>query len=205
VAAVVMVGASVSRAERTALLAVVGGLALVGLSGSPEAATPWGSGGQLLLVAGSVALVLLTLAVGRLGGTAGSAVLGGIAGLAFGVVATAARALSALTGGGPAELVGYLLRSPASYAVLVAAPLALITYATALQRGSVVQATAPLVVGETVLPAVLGLAFLGDHARPGWAPAAGVGFVVAVGAALVLSRFGEVEAPVEASGPAGDG
>ena len=52
-----------------------------------------------------------------------------------------------------------------------------------------------LVVGETVLPAAVGLTMLGDHARPGWGLVAAAGFVLAVGAALLLSRFGEVSIP----------
>jgi hypothetical protein len=59
----------------------------------------------------------------------------------------------------------------------------------------VVQATAPLVVGETALPALIGLTLLGDHPRPGWSAAATAGFVLSVGAALALSRFGEVSTP----------
>ena len=96
--------------------------------------------------------------------------LGTVGGLAFGVVAVAARVLSGAVGrGGLADDVHVLVGAPAFYAVLVASPLALVAYATALQRGTVVQATSPLVVGETVLPAVAGLVLLGDHARPGWA------------------------------------
>jgi hypothetical protein len=53
-----------------------------------------------------------------------------------------------------------------------------------------------LVVGKTVLPALVGLILLGDHARPGWGVAATAGFLLAVGAALLLSRFGEVSAPL---------
>jgi hypothetical protein len=120
-------------------------------------------------------------------------VLGSVAGLAFGVVAVGARALSfSMTDGGLVVRIQTLVDAPASYALVVAAPVALMTYATALQRGSVVEATAPLVVGETVLPAIVGLTLLGDHARPGWGVAGGAGFVLAVGAALLLSRFGEV-------------
>ena len=45
---------------------------------------------------------------------------------------------------------------------------AILTYSIALQRGSVTEATAPLVVGETVAPALVGLLLLGDQTRPGW-------------------------------------
>ena len=40
-------------------------------------------------------------------------------------------------------------------------------YSTALQRGTVTQATAPLVVGETVVPAIVGVVMLGDVPRGG--------------------------------------
>ena len=76
---------------------------------------------------------------------------------------------------------------------MVAGGVALLSYSIALQRGSVTQATAPLVVGETVAPAIVGLLLLGDHPRAGWEVAAVVGFVLAVGGALALSRHGEVE------------
>ena len=70
---------------------------------------------------------------------------------------------------------------------------ALLTYATALQRGSVTQATAPLVVGETVGPAAVGVFMLGDESRPGWGWVAAVGFVLAVAGAVSLSRHGDLE------------
>jgi hypothetical protein len=119
------------------------------------------------------------------------------------VVAVAARGLSAsATGHGVGGDLRALAGSPATYAVLLAAPLALVAYAIALQRGTVVQATAPLVVGETVLPALVGLLVLGDHPRPGWGAPAVVGFALAVGASILLSRFGEVDAAEVAAGEA---
>ena len=51
----------------------------------------------------------------------------------------------------------------------------MLTYSIALQRGTVTQATAPLVVGETVAPALVGLLLLGDQpgragaGSPSWA------------------------------------
>jgi hypothetical protein len=48
-----------------------------------------------------------------------------------------------------------------------------------------------VVVGETAIPAVVGILVLGDHTRPGFAPVAVLGFLLAVAGALALSRFGE--------------
>ena len=201
VVAALFLGTRLRTVERAALAGVVLGLALVSLSAAPESARAPGRGVEWLVLAAAVALALVAFPAGRLAGTRGAAVLGGVAGLAFGVVAVGARSLSSSTT--PGHLVPplrVLAESPSSYALLVAAPLALATYATALQRGSVVQATAPLVVGETVLPALVGVVLLGDHARPGWGLVAVAGFTLAVGAALALSGFGEVSTPVPGAG-----
>jgi hypothetical protein len=40
-------------------------------------------------------------------------------------------------------------------------------------------------------PAVIGVLFLGDTTRPGLAPVAVIGFVIAVASAVMLARFGE--------------
>lgn len=185
-------------ATRAALVLVVAGLGLVSLSAAPETATEparvleW----LLLVLAGLLVLACVPLASAPAGRSAGA--LGAVAGLAFGVVAVSARLLWArTTHGSLGSISGQLLVSPASYALLGAAPLGLAAYAIALQRGSVVQATAPLVVGETVLPAIVGIALLGDHPRPGWTAPAVAGLVLATAAAVMLSRFGEV-APVPA-------
>ena len=58
--------------------------------------------------------------------------------------------------------------------------------------------TAALVVGETTVPALVGLILLGDTTRRGFAPLGVTGFVLAVGGALALSRYGEL---VEAKPP----
>jgi hypothetical protein len=132
-----------------------------------------------------VLLAGVGFAAGRLADPARSAVLGLVAGLAFGVVALAARVLNDLSVGG-------LVRDPASYAVAAGGVVAFLFYATGLQRGSVAVTTAALVMGETVVPAVVGVVLLGDSTRTGFAPVAVAGFVVALSGALALARFGQV-------------
>ena len=182
------------RLDQVGVVAVVIGLIMVGSSAAPESAghagplAHWG----VLVATGVLAVVAFPLA--KIEGPAGSAVLGAVAGLAFGATSVAARMIAS-----PLSLRG-VLTDPASYSLIVAAAVALLTYPTALQRGSVTQATAPLVIMETVAPAVLGLAVLGDHPRPGWGWAAVVGFVLAVAGAIALSRHGELaEAALEES------
>jgi drug/metabolite transporter (DMT)-like permease len=184
------------------LAAVTGGLVLIGLSAAPESTVsvgrwlPWG-----VLVAAFL-LAALAPVLGRATGTRGAAGLGAVAGLAFGATAVAARLLPAsLSWHDPATSLRRLAGSPATYALVLAGAVALLAYSTALQRGSVTVATAPLVVGETVAPAAVGILLLGDHARPGWAGAAGLGFVLAVVGALAMARHGEVREHVDGQVP----
>ncbi|WP_232078915.1 hypothetical protein [Mycobacterium florentinum] len=70
-------------------------------------------------------------------------------------------------------------------------------FTSALQRGSVTTTVAAMVVGETIAPALVGVLWLGDTARPGWGWLVILGFVVAVGGTLVLARFGEAPTTAE--------
>jgi hypothetical protein len=65
-------------------------------------------------------------------------------------------------------------------------------YANGLHRGAVTVVTAAVVIGETLPPAAIGIAVLGDHTRAGLTPLAVAGFVVALLGAFGLTRFGEV-------------
>ena len=58
-------------------------------------------------------------------------------------------------------------------------------------------ATAAVVLAETLPPAVIGVAFLGDKTRPGLEPAALAGFVIAVVSAVMLARFGDADHAVK--------
>jgi drug/metabolite transporter (DMT)-like permease len=188
--------------EWVAVLAVCAGLAALGLSagaeGTPHVGWPfrWG------LIAATVVLALGGLAAARLlgpgrgpdrpdgsgaagGGQRRAVVLGFAGGLGFGIVAVSARIL-------PGFWPWQLVKDPAAYLVLVAGGLAFAFYTTALHGASVTAATAGMVVGETVLPAVVGVLALGDGTRPGFEVVAVGGFLLAVAGALALGRFGEV-------------
>lgn len=83
------------------------------------------------------------------------------------------------------------LANPALYALLLGGGAAFLLLTSALQRGSVTVATAGMVLGETIGPAVVGVVWLGDSTREGLAWLAVLGFAVAVVGALALARFGE--------------
>jgi drug/metabolite transporter (DMT)-like permease len=182
--AVPVLGVRLRRREWAAVVAVIAGLAMLAVSAGAEGRYVAGGGVRLALLGCVVLLGAIGFAAGRLHEPVRSAVLGLVAGFSFGVVALAARALTDLS---PAHLV----RDPASYAAVGGGLVAFLFYATGLQRGAVTVTTAAVVVGETILPAAVGVLLLGDRTRPGFAPLAVAGFGVALAGALTLARFGQ--------------
>jgi drug/metabolite transporter (DMT)-like permease len=189
----IMLSMPLTRTDKIGLTVVIGGLVLVGMSAAEDHAVDVNDAEQWGVLIVTAALGLLAIPAGRLSGVTGAATLGAIAGLAFGATSVAARML-------PGDLsldnifheLGDLLANPATYALIVAGAVAMMAYSTALQRGSVTQATAPLVVGETVAPALVGVIMLGDRPREGWEWVAAAGFLLAVGGALSLAGHGEI-------------
>jgi drug/metabolite transporter (DMT)-like permease len=173
------------RSDWIAVGLVCAGLAALGFSAGAEGATRTGVAFHGALVVAILLLAGIGWAAGRLREPAGSAVMGLVAGLGFGVVALAARALPSLTPAG-------LASDPATYALAIGGVFAFLCYARALQRGVVTAVTAAVVVGETLLPAIAGILFFGDHTRPGAMPIAVAGFAATLIGAARLARFGEI-------------
>lgn len=187
-----MLGVTLRSVEWIAVVVVCVGLGMLAASAGAEGADKVGIGFRIGLVIAVTVLALVAVIAGRLRGRLSVGILGAVAGLGFGVVALASRVLTSFA---PSTL----LTDLATYVIVAAGVLAMLCFATALQRGSVTAATAALTIGETVLPAFIGLALLGDESKPGLGPVAVAGFVAAIAGALVLARFGEVPAPAPAS------
>ncbi|HZX04747.1 hypothetical protein [Kribbella sp.] len=179
-----VLGVRLGRREWLAVGGVCVGLGLLGISAGSEGSPTVGNGFRLALGIAVVVLALARVSIRLVPARLHGPVLGLIAGLGFGVVAVSARII-------PSLAPTHLITEPAAYTAVAGGALAMLCYAAALQRGGVTTATAMLVVGETVFPALVGLLLLGDHARHGFAAVAGCGFVLAVAAALLLARFGE--------------
>ncbi|MDJ0464064.1 DMT family transporter [Streptomyces sp. H27-C3] len=185
-----VLGIPLSRTEWGAVAVVCAGLAMLGLSSGPEGTENGPSALPYALLGVACAVVVTGALAGRLRDPARSLVLGFGAGTGFGVVSVSVRLID-----DPAPEV--LFANPALYALLLGGGAAFLLFTSALQRGSVTTATAGLVIGETLGPAVVGVVWLGDRTREGLAWVAVLGFAVAVAGALALARFGA--APVAAA------
>ena len=157
-----MLSARLSPMEWTAVGVVCASLAMLGLAAGPEGSQrgPAGLGWALLVVVAAV--FIAGAAAGRLGDRSRALVLGLGAGGGFGVVEVAVRLIDPID---PTKAVFYA--NPAVYAVIAGGAAGFLLLTSALSRGSVTTAVAGMVVGETVGPALVGVAWLGDRTRRG--------------------------------------
>jgi drug/metabolite transporter (DMT)-like permease len=184
----VTLGARPSLPEWLALGVVTVGLVLLGLSAHTQRATVLGDTDRFLLVASVVAVgVVAFLVVRRRAGSTPQDgwLLGGMAGLLYGGAGIAARILR------HPRHPWDLLTDPAVWGLVSAGVLGLLIYAMALQRGRVTTVTSAVVVTETVVPAIVGVVFLGDRPGHGGTAMSALGFALCVAGALTLARYGE--------------
>ena len=172
--------------EWLAVGGVVLGVGMLGSSAGAHAAIGVSPQFKLALIVAVAGIAAAGIAASRLPRSVRTPVLGGVAGLGYGVLAVAARVL-------PGFSPHQLIRDPAAYALAAAGIVSFMFYATALEGGSVTVATAAVVLAETTPPAVVGVMFLGDQTRPGLGGVAVLGFSLAIVCAVALARFGETD------------
>jgi drug/metabolite transporter (DMT)-like permease len=195
IAAIPLLGARLAGREWAAVAAVCAGLVLLAVAAGSERVAPVSEAVNWWLLVASVVVGLLGLVVGQWKARMAPVALGFVAGLGFGVTALGARIITDLN-------IVSLLTNPAVYALGIGGFTAFLFYTTALQRYGVTTVTAAVIIGETLLPALVGVIVLGDRTRPGFIPVAIVGFVVAIAGAIMLARFGEPAHPAEAGAAA---
>jgi drug/metabolite transporter (DMT)-like permease len=162
-----------------AIVAVVAGLAMLVVAAGAVGEQEFDTGRTLALYVGVAVTLALALVAMQWRSPRGGVLLAVLGGIAYGGSPVATRALV-----DPAWEAQTLL--PALTIGLYGL-LGFWLYSVALARASVTAASAPLVLLQTVVPAVVGLAFFGDQVRAGWWPVACVGFVLSIAGALVLS------------------
>lgn len=163
------------RADWAAVGAIVLGLVLVSLgAGDPGP----GRSSPAFAVALWVGVAVLALA-GFSGRVVSAGALGTVAGLGY---AGSAIAVRGVTWPLDVPVVAAALAVPA-YGLL-----AFWLYSLALNKSAVANSSAPLVVGQTLVPAIVGIWLLGDAVREGWVAAVVVGMAFAVAGAVLLSR-----------------
>lgn len=182
--AVVVLGLRLQRREIVALVALGVGLVLLAISAKAEDAHPLPRAGEWALLAGVAGVFAFGIVSARSTHRRSGVSLAIGAGLGFAGLGIAARALVV-----PRPL-WRVVEEPLVWAVVGYGVAGMLLFATALQRGSVTTATALTFAVETVIPAVVGLAFLGDSPRSGFAGVAAGGFALTLAGATALARYG---------------
>lgn len=180
------------RLQRTELFAlgfVAAGLVLLAVSASEGPGRRVGSTGGWLLL-GFALLVALVAVAGLLDPSPArsSAVLAAASGLGFAVTGVVARVIEA------ADPLWRTVLDPALWALVIGGIVALAAYAVALERGRTTSVAAITFAVETIVPAAIGLIWLGDSLRSGFTPVGGAGFVLTLGGCLALAGRAEVDA-----------
>lgn len=169
------VGDELGAGDWGGVLAVTAGLVLLSLgSGSPgDVLTTWS-----FAIPVALGVVALCVAAAFTRGWGGAA-LGALAGLGYAGSAIAVRGV-----GLPIE--------PAVVVTALAVPIfglvSFWVYSSGMHSSQVTSTTAPLIVGQMLVPSLVGVAWLGDGVRDGWTAAVVAGLVLAVGGAVSLSR-----------------
>jgi hypothetical protein len=194
VLAAATLGTRLRRHEVFALAGVGAGLLAVALAAAPQGPADVPDRVRWAVLAAAGVLAGLTLAIVRTQPSARSgAALAVLAGCGFGLLSLGARVLGQIAVPG-------VLADPSAYAIGIAGATGLVAGALALQRRSVVTVSTTMVATEAVVGSLLGVA-VGDRPAAGMGGLAVAGFVVTVGSALLLARFGAPAAASPATGP----
>lgn len=196
---IVVLGVRLQRRDWIAISAVLLSLCVLAATAGPlgrDTAPPAFHWGVLIV---SIAVLLTGICLIRILGSGAAIPAGLLAGVLYGGMAVAVRVVSGID---PFSL-KVLLADPAAYAVAIAGVGGFYLFTVALQIGSVNGAAAALVVGETVVPGVIGVVLLGDSARPGMGWLVTVAFLAAVVSAVAVAVFGAAENSQSAAAEAG--
>jgi drug/metabolite transporter (DMT)-like permease len=173
-----VVGEPLALRHRIAIGVLVGGLALLALAAGPVGDHRFGTGDILALYTTLAVTLVLGLWAQRVTGQRGGVFLGILGGIAYAGSPVATRSLVE-----PSWTWQTIL--PA-LSIGLFGLLGFWLYSLALRRASIVAASAPLVLLQTVLPAVVGVLAFGDAVRAGWWPVAVLSFVASTAGALAL-------------------
>ncbi len=183
---IAVLGIGLHTRDWIAITAVIASLFVLGLGSGARGPVNHDRPIHWIVFGFSLVILLGALALVRRLGSRGAIMAGLIAGVLFGMLAIGVRVLDGLEPLQP----WVLLADPAAWTVVIAGVGGFYLHTVALQLGSVNGATAALVVGETVVPGIIGVVFLGDSSRPGMGWVVALGFIGAVAGAVAVAVFG---------------
>ncbi|MGW6929700.1 hypothetical protein ACWGE0_06485 [Lentzea sp. NPDC054927] len=159
------------------------GLVLLGVSADPGPARELPPQWRWLVAAMAIPIVAIALFTQRRNHVWAAAALACGAGIAFSLVGISARTLHL-----PDEA-WQLVLEPSVIAMALNGLTAAVLFAMSLQKGNPTTVTAVMFTTNTALSSLIGLVYLDDQVRTGYATAAAAGFVLAIGGAIGVAHY----------------
>lgn len=154
---------------------IVAGLVLLAFAAAPERAEPVSNTVRWLIVLVPVPVGLAGYVLARRERFVATIGLGVLSGIAFGGTSAVGRIFS------PSQPLWHTAYSPLVLSLIATGGLGIMLFSIALQRAQATVVNATMTAAQTIVPALIGIAFLGDEARHGmW-------FAAAAGVALALA------------------
>ena len=165
---------SLGRAVYAATIIIVLGLVALSFASSPEKAEPVSNVLRWTIVLIPLLLGSLGYFLARFHSYRTSIGLAVIGGLAFGGTSVAGRIFSF------SRPLWHTVYNPLIFALVASGAIGILLFSIALQRAQATVINATMTASQTLIPAIVGITFLGDDARNGlW-------YLVVIGTALVL-------------------
>jgi drug/metabolite transporter (DMT)-like permease len=180
--AVPVLGVVIDRQHALALTVTCLGLSLVAISAREGSATAVPTPARWGLLVAALPIGVVVCIAQQTRATARAVTLAVAAGLAFAVVAISARSPDL------AHIGWHTLTEPTAWAVLVNGAIGAVAYAGALAAGQVTAVAAVTFTIETLLPAGVGMMFLGDRVQSGYGLLVWVGMFGTLAGAVLLAR-----------------
>jgi drug/metabolite transporter (DMT)-like permease len=173
-----ILGEPLRREHWAAIVAMVAGLAVLAAASGDAGSSLFSAGTTITLYVAVVVTALLGWLAWRWQSPVSGVALGILSGVAYGISPIATRALVDFH---------WDLDSYATAACIgISGGLGFVLYSFSFSRTSVTAATAPEILFQTAIPAVVGIVLFHDQVRAGWWPAAASAFTVAVLAGILL-------------------
>lgn len=157
-----------------AIAIILAGLTVLALAASPEKAEPINGMLKWLIILAPIPIAMAGYVLARsktYSASIGLAILGGIA---FGDTSIVGRIFSL------SQPAWHTVYSPLVFALIASGILGILLFSIALQRAQATTINASMAASQTLVPAIIGIVFLGDDARHGmW-------YLVVLGISLVL-------------------
>jgi hypothetical protein len=176
-------GTRLAAAGWVALGTGAAGLILLGVSAEPGPAQTLPPGWRWILLGVAAPVAAIAFYAKRHNRVWAAAVLAFGAGLGLGVVGISARTLNI------PDSLWRLILEPSIWAIVLNGLIAAVVFAMALQKGGATAVTAIMFTTNTALSSLVGLAYLDDRVRAGFAVVATIGFILAVGAAVAVAHY----------------